>query len=174
MDDTYLKKTTVFPGQSIYGFALVQQTKDFSVGTAQCLGTRNYEFQFPPPVTAKAPTAPGIPAAGTVASATVPIPTGAIDKESGSVGSPRNGAKVLGIVGATFEQGDVEIVDIDPDGCAALAGLKIGDIINSVDGKRVRSMPALAGGVGEPPTRFDIADWLYVSKSVFWLDGGSR
>lgn len=63
------------------------------------------------------------------------------------LGSQRNGARLLGIVGATFEQGGVEIVDIDPDGSAALAGLKIGDVINSVDGKRVRSMPALAAAL---------------------------
>src|SRR5690242_19095139 len=105
------------------------------------IGARNYEFPFPPPETAKPPIRPGIPTVGTTAVATVPVPAGAIDKGSASVGSPRNGATLLGIVGATFEQGGVEIVDLDPDGCAALAGLKIGDIINSVDGKRVRSMP---------------------------------
>lgn len=55
---------------------------------------------------------------------------------------------MLGIVGAAFEQGGVEIVDIDPDGSAAVAGLKIGDIINSVDGKRVRSMPSLTAALG--------------------------
>ena len=62
--------------------------------------------------------------------------------------SQSNGRALLGIVGATFEQGGVEIVDIDPDGGAAQAGLKIGDVINSVDGKRVRSMPGLATALG--------------------------
>jgi hypothetical protein len=118
VDDTYLKKTTVFPDTQFMGLLWFSRQKTFQSGLLSVsIGERNYEFPFPPPETAKAPTAPGIPTAGTVASATVPIPAGAIDKESGSVGSSRNGANALGIVGATFEQGGVEIVDIDPDAC---------------------------------------------------------
>jgi membrane-associated protease RseP (regulator of RpoE activity) len=144
-----LKKTTVFPDSQFMGLLWFSRQKTFQSGLLSVtIGARNYEFPFPPPETAKAPIAPGIPTAGTASVASVPIPAGAIAKESASVESPRNVATLLGIVGATFEQGGVEIVDIDPDGTAALAGLKIGDIINSVDGKRVRSMPGLTAALG--------------------------
>src|SRR5882762_7714109 len=106
VDDTYLKKTTVFPDSQFMGLLWFSRQKTFQSGLLSVtIGTRNYEFPFPPPQTAKAPTAPGIPPAGTVASTIVPIAARAIDKESASVGSPQNGATVLGIVGATFEQG---------------------------------------------------------------------
>jgi hypothetical protein len=147
VDDTYLKKTTVFPDSQFMGLLWFSRQKTLQSGMVSVtIGARNYEFPFPPPETAKAPTAPGIPTTAT-AVATVPIPGGAIDKESASVGSQPKGATLLGVVGATFEQGGVEIVDIDPDGGAALAGLKIGDVINSVDGKRIRSMPGLAAAL---------------------------
>jgi len=88
--------------------------------------------------------------------------------------SQSNGTALLGIVGATFEQGGVEIVDIDPDGGAAQAGLKIGDVINSVDGKRVRSMPWPRHGFGESLTTFSNTDRLHVSESLLCLGAGSR
>lgn len=77
-----------------------------------------------------------------------PPPNGA-SPENTDPGPGESSIPFLGIVVGTSEQGGgAEILEIDPDGVAALAGLKIGDIINSVDGKRVRSMPALAAALG--------------------------
>ncbi len=45
----------------------------------------------------------------------------------------------LGLRAATAENSGAEIVALDPNGTAALAGLGVGDIINSIDGKLVRT-----------------------------------
>jgi hypothetical protein len=75
VDDTYLKKTTVFPDTQFMGLLWFSRQKTFQSGLLSVsIGERNYEFPFPPPETAKAPTAPGIPTAGTVASATFQFP----------------------------------------------------------------------------------------------------
>src|SRR5438477_3171869 len=85
VDDTYLKKTTVFPDSQFMGLLWFSRQKTFQSGMLSVtIGARNYEFPFPPPETAKAPTAPGIPTTAT-AVATVPILAGAIDKESAAI-----------------------------------------------------------------------------------------
>lgn len=50
----------------------------------------------------------------------------------------------LGIVVASGRNAGAEIVDESPDGLAALAGLRPGDVINAIDGKAVRTPQELA------------------------------
>jgi len=45
----------------------------------------------------------------------------------------------LGLRAATVENYGAKIVALDPNGTAALAGLGVGDIINRIDGKPVRT-----------------------------------
>lgn len=49
----------------------------------------------------------------------------------------QSGAALLGLEIRNWEPGGVQIVRTAPDGAAALAGLHAGDVINSVNGKRI-------------------------------------
>jgi hypothetical protein len=51
---------------------------------------------------------------------------------------------VLGLQAATRESGGAEIIEIIPNGIAALSSLRVGDVINSVDGKVIKSPMELA------------------------------
>lgn len=58
-----------------------------------------------------------------------------------------NGTALLGVVVRNWEQGGVQIVAITPDGAAQSAGLHVGDVISSVNGKRIKSESELASAL---------------------------
>jgi len=70
--------------------------------------------------------------------------------------APRNsGAGMLisslGITAAVGSNPGAEITDEEPNGVAALAGIRVGDVINAVDGKPVSTPMELAAGLAGRP-----------------------
>lgn len=50
----------------------------------------------------------------------------------------------LGLRAVTTENGGAELVEVAPNGIAELAGLRVGDVINSMDGKPIHSVMELS------------------------------
>jgi membrane-associated protease RseP (regulator of RpoE activity) len=78
----------------------------------------------------------------------------------------------LGVVASDWRQGDfraVEIIDISEDGSAALVGLRKGDVITEVNGKKLESAQELNSVVGqmEPGSKVNIV--YLVKTNLGWV-----
>jgi hypothetical protein len=117
-----------------------------------------------------------------------PLPQGTTvsDSSASSVQAPSGGTEVvnpqsqsaaatLGLEVTTSEQGGVEIVKIDPDGAAALGGLQVGEVITSVDGKRVRNVTDLATALaGRMPGSKVRVNYMFHNVSFGWMPGAEK
>ncbi|MBS1852096.1 MAG: PDZ domain-containing protein [Acidobacteria bacterium] len=82
----------------------------------------------------------------------------------------------LGLQAATRENGGAEIVEIIPNGVAALSSLRVGDVINSVDGKAIKSPMDLAAeftarGPGDRVTLGVLVHGYWQSETTIVLPG---
>jgi hypothetical protein len=174
IDQVYLKKTTVFPGDQFTGVIWFSRQKGFESGIVSItVGSRNYDFPFPPPESAKAPVAPGVPT-GVARSAR---PVSPVINETQTVATRHQDGTfpVLGVSVETFEQGGAEIVEIDPDGAASLAGFHVGDVINRIGGKRVSDAPALTAAMANfAPASVVKIGYMFHNPSFGWMQGTEK
>jgi hypothetical protein len=74
---SYLRSTTVFPGTKLSGVLWFDRDDAFASGTVHvALGSRNYEFPFPPPEWATTPSNPIQPDKSPDKPTTVKVPSG--------------------------------------------------------------------------------------------------
>jgi hypothetical protein len=85
-----------------------------------------------------------------------------------------NGASSLGLTVANSEQGGAEIMRIEPDSSASAAGLHVGNIIISVDGKRVRTASELATLLSNRPSRHYVRLGYMFHTNFGWMPGAEK
>lgn len=85
-----------------------------------------------------------------------------------------NGANSLGLTVTNSEQGGAEIVRIEPDSSASAAGLHVGDVIISVDGKRVRTAAELAASLSSRPSRLNVRVGYMFHTNLGWMPGTEK
>ena len=75
----------------------------------------------------------------------------------------------LGVFAGTRVDGGAEITAVSPHGLAELSGLHVGDVINSVDGKEIRTPMELAAVISDraPGTRLRLGYMFYSSLGGF-------
>ena len=166
----YLRGSTVFPGSKFAGVLWFDRGEAFSSGVVRItLGSRNYEFPFPPPEWATTPSSPNQP-----------------DKDAGkpsehssdhASGHPETGgsstkAGVLGVSGENWAEGGmagVKILDVTQNSAAELAGLRAGFVITELDARRIGSTEDLAAILARrgPGSRVTI-DYLFRSN-LGWM-----
>lgn len=136
-------------------------------------GNERAEGAPPPSATAKAPDemrgVPTDPAMGSSGS------SNALDPGPRTV-SPQsqNGAVLLGLTVATWGQGGAEIVKIAPDSAADRAGLHIGEVIRSVDGKPVRSVTDFAAALVNRAPGSKISLTYLFRSNLGWMPGTEK
>lgn len=89
-------------------------------------------------------------------------------------GKSQNVAALLGLEFTTSEQGGAEIVKIDPDSAADRAGLHVGNVINSVDGKRVRSATDLAAALSNRILGSKVRLSYMFHTNLGWMPGTEK
>jgi membrane-associated protease RseP (regulator of RpoE activity) len=109
------------------------------------IGSRSYEFPFPPPDWATTPSKPGQPEndierlSTSIASAHSP--------EHQPSGAPSFKPGVLGVSGETWSQGGVggvKILEVAQGSAGELAGFRPGYVITEVNGRKIHSTDDLA------------------------------
>jgi len=81
------------------------------------------------------------------------------------------------LLGATFAQsteGGVEIRGFLPNGPIQVAGLHAGDVIISIDGKRVRSVPELEAALVSRPSGSTVRLGYMFHTSLGWMTGAEK
>jgi hypothetical protein len=131
------------------------------------------EAPLPPGVTAKASEPPTVPADSALGSSASSV--NALSGETQTVNSQsQNVAALLGLEVTTWEQGGTEIVKIAPDSEADRAGLHVGNVINSVDGKQVRSATDLAAALVNRPPGSKIRVGYMFRSNLGWMPGAEK
>jgi len=162
----YLRKTTVFPGTQATGTVWFRRHKALDSGVVNItIGTQNYEFSFPPPALAKAPTAQGIPV---IESSKGPSePTQELQEPA-----PNSTGAAFGIVVRTSEDADargLEILDVAYGSPAEAAGLHAGYVITSIDGKRMRTTNDLVRELGNRAPDAKVRLGYMFRSAISWM-----
>jgi membrane-associated protease RseP (regulator of RpoE activity) len=161
--------------------AVVPEASGQKPASRNTLGVNRVEAAPPVSVTAKVPEASSVRADSAFGFS---VSSSALNSGSQTV-SPQsqNGAILLGLAVTAWEQGGVQIVKIAPDSAADLAGLHVGDVVKSVDGKRVRSAADLAAVLANrhPGSQVRLnymfhtnLGWMPGAEKVLTLDGESN
>ncbi len=131
-------------------------------------------FSVPMTGTAKMPAASHLPNSAAPPSVARSMDGTGSGTQTSSTPKP-NGGALPGVTLRTSEQGGAEIVEIAPDSAAGLAGLHAGDVITSVDGKRVRSAPDLAAAVANRASGSKIRiGFMFRSNTLGWMQGEDK
>lgn len=134
------------------------------------IGNERTEAAPPPPTIGKVPdVARRVP---TDAAMSFSPSSNASDSGTKTVSPPsQSGAALLGLEVTTWERGGVEIVKVAPDSAADRAGLNVGNVIESVDGKRIRSVSEFAAALVNraPGSKVRLA-YLFRSN-LGWMPG---
>ena len=152
---SYLRSTTVFPGTQLAGVLWFDRDDAFASGAVQVvLGSRNYQFPFPPPEWATTPANPAQPDKGPEKVTTVKVPAGHPQSADSKHG-------VLGVEGENWSDSGmsgVRIENIAENSAAASAGLRIGQVITEFDGTPIHSTEDLAAALAQrgPGTRVNV------------------
>jgi hypothetical protein len=123
-----------------------------------------------PLVPAKAPEPPGVFTNSAQATSATPVN---VSGGTATVSSPsQNGAALLGLAVTDWDQGGAKIVEVAPDSAAYVAGLHVGDVIDSVDGKRIRSVPDFTAALGNraPDSKVRLGYRVHTS-ALGWIQG---
>jgi hypothetical protein len=139
------------------------------------------------PRTDRAPEAPGPPIAAKPSEAAPARPATSVLVSSVSSGSgmtdgvpnnvspqSRDGANSLGLTVASSEQGGAEILRIEPDSSASAARLHVGDVIISVNGKRVRTVAELTAFLNNRPSRLNVRLGCMFHTNLGWMAGAEK
>ena len=172
----YLRGSTVFPGSKFAGLLWFDRSDAFASGMVRItLGSRNYEFPFPPPEWATTPSSPNQPDK----EAAKPSSVRSSDHPSGdpASGNPETGGSssktgVLGVSGENWAEGGmagVKILEVNQNSAAELAGLRAGFVITELDARRIGSTEDLAAILARrgPGSRVTI-DYLFRSN-LGWM-----
>lgn len=160
VDREYLKQNTVFPDTQITGTLWFQRDRPLESGRVLVtMAGRNYEFPFPAPDSAKAPDAPGMPSENQ-----------AISDQN----LRRSGVLSLGLVVGNSDQKGVQIVGLVPDGAAEVAGLHIGDILVSVDGKPIRTVPEMEAALAKKELGSKVRVGYMFHSNLGWMLGTEK
>lgn len=140
----YLRGSTVFPGSKFAGVLWFDRDEAFASAVVRVtLGSRSYEFPFPPPDWATTPSKPGQPENDAEKASASNPSAHSSEHPAGSSFKPG----VLGVSGETWAQGGVggvKILEIAQNSAAELAGLRAGYIITEVNARKIRSTEDLA------------------------------
>src|SRR6266566_2271667 len=135
----YLRGSTVFPGSKFAGVLWFDRDEAFASAVVRVtLGSRSYEFPFPPPDWATTPSKPGQPENDAEKASASNPSAHSSEHPAGSSFKPG----LLGVSGETWAQGGVggvKILEIAQNSAAELAGLRAGYIITEVNARKIRS-----------------------------------
>jgi hypothetical protein len=87
---------------------------------------------------------------------------------------PRDGNGFLGLTVASSPQGGVQIVKITQDGPAYFASLHVGDVINSVDGKRIRSVADFSAALSGRNAGSTVHIGYMFHSGLGWMQGAEK
>lgn len=162
---SYLRSTTVFPGTRLAGVLWFDRDEPLASGVVHVvLGSRNYQFPFPPPEWATTPSNPGQPDKLVEKASSLKVPS------AGTPADPKHG--VLGIEGENWSEGGVRgvrIEDVAENSSATVAGLRIGNVITELGGAPIHSTDDLAAALAQlgPGTRVNIT--YLVHTNLGWM-----
>jgi hypothetical protein len=178
----YFKVKTRFFNQ-LFGHTSYTQSEEAKAILPQAAGRKptirntfgggRAEAALPPSVTGNAPKVPGVSAESTPgfsASSGNALNSGIRTVSPQS----QNGAVLLGLVVTTWEQYGAEIMKITPDSAADLVGLHVGDVIVSVEGKRVRSASDFAAALVNRAPGSKIRLGYMFPNNLGWMPGAER
>jgi hypothetical protein len=134
------------------------------------------EAPLPPGATAKTPETQTPPSDSVLGSSGSSVNALSGENQTGHPQS-QNVAALLGLEVTTSEQGGVDIVKIDPNSAADLAGLRVGDVINSVDGKPIRGVKDFAAALANRPPESKIRIGYMFSmfqNNTGWVQGAEK
>ena len=174
---SYLRSATVFPGTQQSGVLWFDRDDAFTSGTVHvALGSRKYEFSFPPPDSATTPSNPGQPDKPAAKPTVIKVPAGHPQRADFKHG-------VLGIEGENWSQSGisgVRIENVAENSSGAAAGLQIGNVITEVDGTPIHSTDDLSAALSqlEPGARVNVTylfhtnlGWMAKQTSVILARG---
>jgi len=147
---SYLRSSTVFPGTQLAGVVWFDRDDALASGVVHVtLGSRNYQFPFPPPEWATTPSNPIQPDKATKAP----------PEHSPAGGSSKAG--VLGVAGENWSESGmagVKILEVAENSSAASAGLHIGNVITEMDGSPIHTTDDLAAALTQrgPGSRVNV------------------
>jgi hypothetical protein len=165
----YLRGSTVFPGSKFAGVLWFDRDEAFASGVVRVtIGSRGYEFPFPPPDWATTPSKPGQPENDAEKLSTSNPSAYLSDHQPSGSSSFKPG--VLGVSGETWSQGGiggVKILEVAQGSAAEISGLRGGYVITEVNGRKIRSTDDLASMLAQkgPGTKVNIS-------YLFWSNLG--
>jgi len=152
----YLRSSTVFPGTQHAGVLWFDRDDALASGVVHVtLGSRNYQFPFPPPEWATTPSNPIQP--DNNPDKGVKAPSG----HSPAGDSSASKAGVLGVVGENWHESGmagVKILEVAENSSAASAGLHMGNVITEMDGAAIHTTDDLAAALTQraPGSRVNV------------------
>jgi PDZ domain len=155
---SYLRSSTVFPGTQLAGVLWFDRDDVLASGVVHVtLGSRNYQFPFPPPEWATTPANPIQPDRVADKGSTAKVPAG---HSPGGDPSPSK-AGVLGVAGENWSDSGtsgVKILEVAENSSAASAGLRMGYVITELDGAPIHTTDDLAGALAQrgPGSRVNV------------------
>lgn len=178
----WLRATTLFPGSQYAGRLIFVRNKRLESGTVHVtLDSKEYEFPFPPPKTAGPPqTAPALPNLGSVTAAAStnehkgadPANKSVVGEGSAQTEERSTKAGILGLSGANWEEGGVrgvEILGVAENSAAESGGLRSGNVITDMNGRKIHTTQELAAALSQngPGSRITVG---YMFKSnLGWM-----
>ena len=153
---SYLRSSTVFPGTQLAGVLWFDRDDALASGVVHVtLGSRNYQFPFPPPEWATTPSNPIQPDKGPDKAAKAP------SGHSPAGDSSASKAGVLGVAGENWSESGmagVKILEVAENSSAASAGLRMGNVITEMDGAPIHTTDDLAAALTQrgPGSRVNV------------------
>ncbi|HEX3322825.1 MAG TPA: PDZ domain-containing protein [Terriglobales bacterium] len=141
-----------------------------------CAAVTSRGFGSPnPPAAATSNTAAPLPAPSQQPTTAAPAPQNLKTETPPAMASApptpqtnQGNTALLGLVVRNWDQGGVQIVAITPDGAAESAGLHVGDVIDSLNGKRIKSEGELAAALsGKPVGSKVVVGYMFRSNLGF-------
>jgi len=149
---SYLRSSTVFPGTQLAGVLWFDRDDALASGVVHVtLGSRNYQFPFPPPEWATTPANPIQPDKADKAP----------PEHSPAGVSSASKAGVLGVAGENWSESGmagVKILEVAENSSAASAGLHMGNVITEMDGSPIHTTDDLAAALTQrgPGSRVNV------------------
>ncbi len=164
----WLRANTLFPGSQYAGRLIFIRDKEYGSGFVRIpVGSKIYDFPFPPPQAGHPDAAPVLPAVGSVTA----VPVGHVEVSEAVPPTTRR-AGVLGIAGTNWQDGGskgVEITGIAPDSAAELAGLQVGNVIIEMNGRKIRSTQDLAEFLAENGPGTKLTVYFVFKSNLGWM-----